>query len=173
LAGAELNWKTASEQNSSHFELERSGDGKSFSSIGKLKAAGNSSAAINYSYVDKNPLRGISYYRLKQFDFNGKMTLFDPVSINYELAESESLFNIYPNPIVESFNLQSTDEALVKDGLIINIYDLAGKKLSSKTFSKGQELKYNIVQLPKGIYVLEALNPTTHKTVGKAKVIKE
>ena len=68
----ELNWTTASEQNSRHFEVERSANGTVYTKIGTIAAAGNSHLTNHYQFTDAAPLQGHSYYRLKQVDIDGK-----------------------------------------------------------------------------------------------------
>lgn len=67
----ELRWVTASESGTDHFVVERSGDGDIFESIGSLSAAGNSVQTTHYDHLDPVPLRGLSYYRLRQVDTDG------------------------------------------------------------------------------------------------------
>ena len=65
---AVLNWKTDNEQNSSHFEIERSLDGRNYSSIGNITAA-NIAGVHQYGFTDNNiSALGVPvvYYRLKQ-----------------------------------------------------------------------------------------------------------
>ncbi|NRA10572.1 MAG: hypothetical protein HRT57_01295 [Crocinitomicaceae bacterium] len=59
----QLNWSTASEINNDLFTVERSKDG-----------AGNANSTLTYYDLDRNPLNGISYYRLKQTDFDGSIS---------------------------------------------------------------------------------------------------
>jgi hypothetical protein len=66
-----LSWTTASEKNASHYLVTRSTDGKNFSSIARVEAAGNSNAAKTYSYTDNTPFAGTNYYQLQQVDLNG------------------------------------------------------------------------------------------------------
>jgi hypothetical protein len=66
-----LNWATGSEINNDYFTLERSRDAVSAEIIGFVDGAGNSSQTLPYEFVDHDPLPGISYYRLKQTDYDG------------------------------------------------------------------------------------------------------
>lgn len=72
-----LNWQTASEINSSHFSIEKSGDAVNFNEIGRKQAAGQSNSIIYYRYTDWKPLPGSNYYRLKQVDINGTGKIHD------------------------------------------------------------------------------------------------
>lgn len=58
-----VNWHTSSELNTSHFIIQHSGDGSSFTDIGTVKAVGN--GANSYSFADTHPTKGANYYRLK------------------------------------------------------------------------------------------------------------
>ncbi len=71
-SSAQLNWSTEQELNSSYFSVERSSDGRKWNSIFRVNAAGNSTQVNNYKAFDNTPLNGINYYRLKQFDGDGK-----------------------------------------------------------------------------------------------------
>lgn len=66
-----IEWKTATEHNSSYFEVERSTDTIDFSSIGAVTASFNSNSIKRYQFVDNHPKIGLNYYRLRQFDTNG------------------------------------------------------------------------------------------------------
>jgi len=77
-AGNVLRWATASETNSARFEVERSADGQEFVKIGQLAAAGTTSATHGYVFTDAAASMAISYYRLRQVDFDGT-TSYSPV----------------------------------------------------------------------------------------------
>ncbi|NJN35007.1 MAG: T9SS C-terminal target domain-containing protein, partial [Saprospiraceae bacterium] len=62
---------TASERNGSHFDVQRSKDGKTFTTIGQVKAVGNSLTLQRYEFSDENPLSGTNYYRLNAVDLDG------------------------------------------------------------------------------------------------------
>lgn len=73
---AVLSWQTASETNSSFFSIERSSDGILFSELGRQQAAGRSTSAHTYRYIDRQPLAGNNYYRLKQVDIDGNEKIY-------------------------------------------------------------------------------------------------
>ena len=64
-------WQTASEESNDYFTIERSVNGINFEPIAKVVGSGNSSQALNYKYIDNNPLSGVAYYRLRQTDYSG------------------------------------------------------------------------------------------------------
>lgn len=68
-------WATVSEFNNDHFTVERSADGYTFEEVGTVDAAGESRSLMAYSFTDPSPLRGLSYYRLRQTDVDGTTTV--------------------------------------------------------------------------------------------------
>lgn len=77
----ELNWRTASELNASHFNVEKSIDGSNWEVITTSQAQGTTSNTTNYSFRDYNPKGTVAYYRLVQFDFDGQYQVFDAQSV--------------------------------------------------------------------------------------------
>jgi hypothetical protein len=70
-----LDWTTSNELNNESFLVQRSGDGKTFETIGKVKGAGTTTRLSNYQFIDTRPMVGVSYYRLQQIDIDGKSSL--------------------------------------------------------------------------------------------------
>jgi hypothetical protein len=77
-----ITWSTASEHNNNYFEIEKTKDGVVFYSIIKMDGSGNSQTKIDYEFDDYNIDNNISYYRLKQVDFDGKFRYSDIISID-------------------------------------------------------------------------------------------
>lgn len=146
-----LAWKTASESNNSHFEVLRSADGKTFSSIGTVKGKGNATELSAYSFTDASPLAGTSYYKLNQIDFDGTAKESDNVvALANSLQTANALAVSSKNGNVQlSFNAPNSGNADVK------VYDLNGKTLLNKQVNATQGLNilnYSL-SLPKGVYV--------------------
>lgn len=99
-----LNWITSSENNNDYFSVERSNNGADWKVIGKLKGAGNSSFINQYTLDDFTQNFEVSYYQLKQTDFDGGTRVFSPVSVekcnNYEVNLS-----VFPNPSKSSLGI--------------------------------------------------------------------
>jgi hypothetical protein len=154
LANGKVNcaWETASEINNDYFTLERSKDGNSFEAVGDVKGHGNSNRNIRYSYTDNNPFGGISYYRLKQTDFDGKYT-YSPikkVGSTEKLATEISLYYENNNPIVKI-------NSLVESNANMELINLNGIKLftNEQPIIKGEntfEIEGNIIA---GLYLLK------------------
>lgn len=155
----DLFWTTASEINTDYFSIERSADMSSFASIGKVNAAGNSSAILHYTETDKEPLEGTSYYRLKTTDLNGEYSYSNIVPITIKKVSVAGISNnvlIYPNPSTDGlFNLSfnSTAEQTIR----INVFDLSGKPVHTSEYSADEGnllMQLDLQQLSSGIYFL-------------------
>jgi hypothetical protein len=132
-----LNWSTASEKNSSHFDIEKSQDGIDWILIGSVPAAGNSNEEITYSFQD-NTKSYQEYYRLNQFDFDGKNKIYGPISADCKNENSE--FMTFPNPSE-------------KNGfsVVLNSSELSGLGSILMTDSKGNLVYQKQVEIQKGI----------------------
>ena len=82
-----LEWVTASEQNNSHFTVERSRDGIAFEDILMVPGAGNSQSMLYYHDLDRSPYDGINYYRLRQTDHDGTTETSGMISVVFSGGE--------------------------------------------------------------------------------------
>ncbi len=148
-----LKWRVATEINNDFFTVEKSADGVKWAIVDIVEGAGNSTTETSYFLADKNPLRGVSYYRLKQTDFDGRYEYFNPIAIN-NVAETKA--NIYPNPADRYVNISSPDETAV----IIKLYSVSGTLIYSdvlENFAKNIDTS----ELKNGVYIL-MLNDHKH-----------
>jgi len=128
-----LKWQTETETNNKQFDVERSGDGTNFNSIGSLPSQGvdgNSLTTKQYQLIDFAPLKGISYYRLRQTDFNGAYKVYKIISLNDEDVNKGNavIFKVLPNPNNGNFSFY-IDGLNAKSKAEINVYSLDGKLL--------------------------------------------
>ncbi|GIV35072.1 MAG: hypothetical protein KatS3mg031_2607 [Chitinophagales bacterium] len=165
-----IKWVTASEINNDFFTVERSANAITFETLNTFSGAGNSSVTNAYEMTDYHPLPGISYYRLKQTDFDGTYTYSRVVSVHFE--EEASMVSVFPNPVRENkffIKLENIPDAA--DVAHIHIIDLNGKPAYSATFDlfhsgvRQIELPAN---LPRGMYFLEL---TGVQGLGKQKLL--
>jgi len=102
-----LNWSTASELNNDYFTVERTTDLEKFEKVATVNGKGTTKLKNNYTVTDEVPRLGISYYRLKQTDFDGKFTYSELRKV--EVTDIKTQFKIYPNPTVDhKFNFELT-----------------------------------------------------------------
>lgn len=147
-----IGWSTASEKNTSYFEVERSSDGIHFEIINTQTAAGNSNTIIKYTAVDASPLQQKAYYRLKQFDNDGSYTVSDLIIVNCTGGGS---ITIYPNPAQEMITLQVTPGK----GMVsaVKIFDKLGQLVLLKhldLLNGNNVIEINLKNLSPGIYTI-------------------
>jgi hypothetical protein len=136
----ELTWQTASEHNNDFFTVERSSDGFNFEPIAYVDGAGNSTTLLNYSEVDLQPLDGVSYYRLKQTDFDGA---FEYSDIRVIVKSDDSDLLVFPNP--SNTGLINFKSAV--DIGELSIYSSEGKLVFKETVGNNVQVK-----LSAGVY---------------------
>ena len=123
-----LNWSTASEYNSAYFDIEKSENGFDWEVIHSVDAAGFSSSLVEYQYVDLNKFYNTSYYRLNQFDIDGRNEYYGPIEVS---CEEQSRLMTFPNPSDASFSLLINDPRFLGE-VNIKIFDAHGKIVGFK-----------------------------------------
>ncbi len=121
------NWSTASEQNNDFFTVERSRNGEYFEPIGEVDGAGNAQQALNYSFLDRTPYDGLSYYRLRQTDFDGTKRLSQVVPVLFA-AEHPAPLIAWPNPCTTVIHLIGADASAS-----ITVMDATGRTVIPST----------------------------------------
>jgi hypothetical protein len=148
-----INWSTSQEVNSSKFIIERSNDGRSFSEIGRVSAAGSSSATRNYNFVDPSPIKGINYYRLRMVDFDNSFTFSEIKNVkNLGIADMV----IAPNPVQQ--NMKFVIDAEKAERAIMVITDLSGKRIYNSTLNVQvgtNNFSVPVNQFAKGSYIVQ------------------
>jgi hypothetical protein len=146
----EITWVTGAEVNTDNWEVQRSVDGKNWVVIGELLAQGYSSSVVNYSFIDKSPIQGFNYYRLKQNDLDGQYMITEIKSIK---VNSGGTIRVYPNPPnSSSINIELPSITPVS----VIIYDMNTRIVVKEDFDP----KNNLVKVklpentPNGIYTV-------------------
>lgn len=104
----DLTWQTYSEINNDYFTIERSQNGEDWEFVSTLDGAGFSQGIRAYESEDIEPFSGLSYYRLKQTDFDGNYTYSAIRSVTID-DEQQHVFQIFPNPVINALNLASNE----------------------------------------------------------------
>lgn len=149
-----LNWTTVSELNSDYFIVEKSRDGQTWDFLAEQQAAGNSNTTISYSQIDENSWIGITYYRLKQIDFNGAQEIYGPISSSCSARENS--ISVFPNPNSGSFTVEISSNKN-NSAAIFYLTDMTGKIIYSKEIdiSNGtNQILMNNLFLEKGAYII-------------------
>ncbi|PBQ31924.1 hypothetical protein CNR22_09125 [Sphingobacteriaceae bacterium] len=156
----DLSWATLSEKNNAFFTLEKSIDGNSFQAFAKIEGAGTSSVLKNYNFTDQDPYPGISYYRLKQTDYDTKESNSELVMVDFKGDEGDLI--IFPNPTHGNFKIKFPNTS-VKE-ITVRILDLSGKMIVSQlSVTRGDDSFFTPAKLPQlasGTYVIVASSPT-------------
>jgi hypothetical protein len=163
--GAQLTWGTASEFNSAYFIVEKSLDGTSFSSIGRVNAAGNSSSLRRYAFTDPSIANGITYYRLAQYDIDGTVH-YSQIRALYKDGIGE--VEIIPNPNNGVFVITLSNVGDVKSSIIV--LNVLSQIVYESGESSSNYRNVDISNLPAGTYYVQVSTP--EETVVK-KVIKD
>ena len=168
---ASLHWATASEINNSHFEIERSYDGRTFEMIDQVSGNGNSQHQIEYTFVDKSIslIQNTIFYRLKQVDFDGMFEYSDIRVVRFDELGRGIHFSAYPNPMTNELSVMvSLSEG---EAYQIEVTDLHGEKVhhENHTFTNGIH-KLNTSEWNCGMYILQVATDKGSKYV---KVMKE
>jgi hypothetical protein len=120
----QLEWSTASELYNDYFTIERSTNLSIWETAGYVTGAGTANERNTYTFTDHHPLKGISYYRLKQTDFDGMSEYFQPVAVNFE-----------PTSVLDFILLKHGNQWSVEvpghDSFILEVYSLTGHKIYS------------------------------------------
>ncbi|MEP7264082.1 MAG: T9SS type A sorting domain-containing protein [Bacteroidota bacterium] len=143
-----VTWITASEENNDFFTVEKSDDGKYFSEVGIVDGAGNSNNVRYYRFEDVNPIRGLSYYRLRQTDFNGNFSLSKIVPV----TDGNDAIKIFPNPVKDHLFISLEDDDVSR----ITIFDIDGRIIyTTDQVRENTITAIDLRSLSKGIYFLQ------------------
>jgi hypothetical protein len=163
-----LTWMTATEQNNDYFTIEKTIDGFNYEEVGKVDGNGNTSRIIEYSLIDYKPYDNVSYYRLKQTDFNGKVSYSSLVPVEME-DQLEDLV-VYPNP-AKGNNVNIYYNAKDEGDVIMKVYDSMGRLIMSRNSTSIQganTITADLSGMSKGIYFVTL---TSGSQVLKTKLI--
>jgi hypothetical protein len=143
-----LRWTTASEINNNYFTIEKSPDGFLWTAISTVRGAGNSSTTVHYESIDSNPLTGLSYYRLKQTDYDGTSEYFSPVSVPFNTANE---IEIFPNPASGQVEVRDYSYEGIS---VIALYNALGKKMLLSSLKNHASTVLDVSELARGLYLL-------------------
>lgn len=166
LQQVQTTWATSLEIDNDYFTVERSADGVNFNEVGRVSGNGTTTTTHNYRFIDIKPLMGLSYYRLKQTDFDGDYTYSHTVAVT--MTEDGAL-RMYPNPTDNQVHI-----AVSNPGSFVHvaIHDINGRTMFEQNYA-GNNGDDQIVMLElkdllaSGIYIV---NVTTNGTSFKQKL---
>jgi hypothetical protein len=153
-----LDWNTASELDNDYFTIDKTKDTHKFAEVARVKGAGTTNLASVYATIDKTPYTGVSYYRLRQTDFDGRVTDMGMVAVNNSGGTETETLIVFPNPaqgVALNVNLRGYGTG---EPVALDLRDAKGQTMLSRTLETENtgELIYAIdtASLSPGVYVL-------------------
>ncbi len=151
-----LEWSTATEYNSSHFELQKSVNGLEFKKITVIPAAGSSTERRDYRFTDRDIKSEKNYYRLRSVDLTNESELSDIVYI--KIPGQEQKLYVMGNPFRDQINLRLFKAPETET--VLRLIGLSGQTIRQKQFGKGTQLlewKFEPGKLSSGVYYLQVI----------------
>lgn len=163
-AGNRLAWTTAQEVKSAAFVVEASADGSEFVAVAELAAAGNSTTARNYEYVDASATAlkvARRYYRLRQVDLDGTTTYSPVVALSRTAAATVTTADAYPNPFADQLSV-ALPGSYEPQAVAVALTTLTGKPVYAASLQLGAapQALAGLPQLAVGVYVLRLTTAT-------------
>jgi uncharacterized repeat protein (TIGR02543 family) len=163
-----ISWSTASEHNTSHFIVEKSRDGKNWTDLSVVAAAGNSTSILDYEIMNLSSVEEVNYYRLTQYDTDGAKETFFITTANCTEEKTNRLIT-YPNPSDNDFSVDFYSEEMIGAG-ILKITDTRGMVIHSQEVSiiKGSNVFTisDLIAAP-GVYYIQVSSRTTQSYIIK------
>ena len=154
-----LNWNTEFEIDAKEFIIERA-EGTEFRSVGTTKSNGNSSTKKSYSFNDKNENLGLTYYRLKNVDLNGKFTYSEIRTVKGIGAADD--VTVFPNPARSNSKISLVGVAANSS---IQLIDFSGKVL--KNINSTTVNSFDLSGVKNGTYLIRIVDKATSEIVNK------
>ena len=163
----DVSWATSSEQNSSHFEIERSINVNNFTKIGSIQSMGNSANMKEYFFKDSYPEIGKNYYRLRSVDINGTSKYSN---IQSAIFSGNLHMVVSPNPATEKITIHSSSP--LKIPVVVIVSDALGRIVVSITGNLNSLIQIPLLTLNKGNYFLKVVNKTSFQVLHQQAFIK-
>ena len=161
----DLSWVTSTETDNEKFIVERAGSDLVWKEVLTVPGAGTSTTTSYYYEKDRDPLKGVSYYRLKQVDYDGTSTTSDVVSIFNPGGNLDDELSLYPNPSAGNSIFIRIPDAAGQESGQITMYDISGKIAFQQDFEELgsiEEVKYG--ELPQGVYLVQLQSASVNET---------
>jgi hypothetical protein len=169
--GIQVEWKSYFESNLSHYSIERSADGKTFTETGQVVSA-NKQTETTYTWFDANPLPGTSFYRIRHLDLDKKSGYSTIVRVSLDKSNTDITF--YPNP-VRAGHVSFQSSELSKGNYIVKVFNAAGQQVYTEKFNHNGGALNQTLQLPAslkpGMYILH-LESGLSKLMNKSFIVQ-
>ncbi|MFT7591251.1 MAG: hypothetical protein ACI9UJ_001174 [bacterium] len=156
-----IDWATASEENNSHYIIQRTHDGASWESLDEIGGAGFSSNILKYTYSDQNPYSDVNYYRIKQVDYDGKFDFSEIVMVNSLVERADINLKVFPNPATDNVQVAwGKDEETGK----IVLLGLNGSVIAEQLPDQYNATRIDLTSVKDGVYFIQFIGSNSTKT---------
>ena len=153
-----VKWQTASEQNSSHFIVEKSKDAINFSYLTKVNAVNALNGAV-YEAIDSFPVAGRNFYRLRQVDYDGRVVYSPIVSVAFG-GTDKKVMTLFPNPVVNIVSITSNSPSEFYVAKLMNSTGQLTTTFKGSLFQINQQLNNRLLSMGSGIYIIHLSDGT-------------
>ncbi len=150
----QLKWSTEQEVNNRFFTVEKSIDGRNYSFLGNVDAAGNSTVTRHYQLKDIHPSYGLNYYRLSQTDMDGQRRTIEVKRVNFKSPKGFHM-KVQPggNGLLD-VTVYDQDMGVVN----LEVIDITGRKVKAESFYTSSQTHHHTLQLLKAVYIIKLTN---------------
>jgi hypothetical protein len=153
-----LNWLTSAEIDNNFFTVQKSKDESGWENILQVPGNGTSSITQHYSATDPQPYKGISYYRLKQTDIDGKES-YSPI-VSVKLTEESSGISVYPNPAISQLVIHFPSNGNYQ----VAFESISGQIICNAVSVSVSDLIMDVSRFKNGIYFIHILHEGNSET---------
>lgn len=168
----DVTWATTTERNSAYYLVEHGTDGRSFTPIGSMQAAGESIMRKDYLFTHPQPLRGVNYYRLRMVDKDGSFTHSDIVTAVIDTRLDRPL--LFPNPTTGTVELYM--HVQTSGPLLLTVHDATGRMVHNEAAMALEDAplrrSLNLTMLATGAYQVQVLT-LDGTPLGSARLMKQ
>ena len=165
-----LKWETVTEENSRGFYIERNLGNNVWQTLGFVPSKamnGNSSSLLNYEYADINNAKGITQYRLRQIDINGKQAYSPIRAVRAGGQKGKTI--VYPNPSNDGkVNVVFADVNVIRD---VSLLDMNGRVIKQWKGVVNNNIQIN--NLTAGFYTIRIIDTETGEQTVEKVVVKQ
>ena len=148
-----LHWRTAMEQNTRAFIVERSADGQAYQSIGEVPATGHSQTLRSYAFADPQPMASGGYYRVRMEDREGNFSYSDVCNSKAGAVNNPAPLKVFPNPTDGGLYMIALEP---ERNFVWEVFSATGQRVASGNSQDGQA-NARLHHLSEGLYQLRVI----------------
>ncbi|MFK7936125.1 MAG: GEVED domain-containing protein [Saprospiraceae bacterium] len=161
-----INWTTGRQTDNDYFVVQRSPDGRKWENLGRVNGEENTRTSNNYQLTDREPLVGLSYYRLRAVDINGYAVHSKMQAIRF--AETIPTVMISPNPVQDIATVQLPTDLVIRQ---LEVLDILGRRMQVVHTLDQEQLTFSVNEWESGQYFLRIVDESGQLYAGELQVI--